>query len=66
METSRRTRIEPATAICISHCLSSCRFCDEISMFDHGSIVQQGAHDELLATDGKYSRLWNAQAQYYE
>ena len=55
------------TTIYISHRLSSCRFCDEILVFDGGKIVQQGNHDSLIAdVDGKYDRLWQAQAQYYE
>ena len=55
------------TAIYISHRLSSCRFCDEILVFDHGQIVQQGSHDGLLGDrDGKYHQLWHAQAQYYD
>ena len=55
------------TTIYISHRLSSCRFCDEILVFDGGKIVQQGNHDSLIAdVDGKYNRLWQAQAQYYE
>lgn len=54
------------TAIYISHRLSSCRFCDKITVFDRGEIVQVGTHAELLAdTNGKYYELWNAQAQYY-
>ncbi len=54
------------TAIYISHRLSSCRFCDEIAVFEKGQVVQQGTHDSLLAREGKYSSLWNAQAQYYQ
>ncbi len=55
------------TAVFISHRLSSCRFCDEILVFDGGRIVQRGTHAELLAQkDGKYCALWNAQAQYYQ
>ena len=51
----------------ISHRLSSCRFCDRIAVFDKGQIVQCGTHSELLADDGgMYSKLWNAQAQYYQ
>lgn len=54
------------TAIYISHRLSSCKFCDEIAVFQDGHIVQRGSHDELVADkDGKYHALWNAQAQYY-
>ncbi len=54
------------TAVYISHRLASCRFCDMIAVFDRGSIVQTGSHDELLGEkDGKYAELWGAQAQYY-
>lgn len=58
--------VEDRTAIYISHRLSSCRFCDEIIVFHEGSMVQQGSHETLLLQEGgKYSELWNAQAQYY-
>ena len=53
------------TAVYISHRLSSCRFCDDIAVFDHGHIVQQGSHDTLVEAPGKYQELWHAQAQYY-
>ncbi len=53
------------TAIYISHRLSSCKFCDEIAVFHQGAITQQGTHEALLAQEGKYAQLWNAQAQYY-
>ena len=59
--------MEDKTAIYISHRLSSCRFCDEIAVFDHGQVVQQGTHDHLLdIRGGKYQTLWDAQAQYYQ
>lgn len=54
------------TAIYISHRLSSCKFCDEIAVFDAGCVVQKGTHESLVADkDGKYHALWEAQAQYY-
>lgn len=54
------------TAIYISHRLSSCKFCDEIAVFDGGRMIQFGTHEELLADEGgKYHELWYAQAQYY-
>lgn len=54
------------TAVYISHRLSSCRFCDEIAVFDEGRVVQQGSHRELVSDEkGKYYELWQAQAQYY-
>lgn len=46
------------TAVYISHRLSSCRFCDDILVFDGGRIVQQGRHDTLvLDPSGKYYAL---------
>ncbi len=54
------------TAVYISHRLSSCRFCDRITVFHNGALLEEGTHEELLKNpDGKYSELWNAQAQYY-
>ena len=58
--------VEDKTAVYISHRLSSCRFCDEIAVFDGGRVVQQGTHDSLLEAQGKYRSLWQAQAQYYQ
>ncbi len=54
------------TTIYISHRLSSCKFCDEIAVFDNGAVIQMGNHETLLNDkSGKYYELWNAQAQYY-
>lgn len=54
------------TAVYISHRLSSCRFCDQIAVFDKGKLVQSGTHEQLLSDeDGNYHKLWYAQAQYY-
>ncbi len=52
-------------AIYISHRLSSCCFCHRILVFEEGRIAEQGSHEELLAAEGLYRRLWDAQAQYY-
>lgn len=57
--------VEGKTSIYISHRMSSCRFCDNILVFDNGEIVEQGNHETLLGNKGLYSELWNAQAQYY-
>lgn len=60
------TLVGGKTAIYISHRLSSCRFCDEILVFDKGQIVQHGSHEALVNdTPGKYHELWYSQAQYY-
>ena len=54
------------TVVFISHRLSSCRFCDDIAVFNKGELVQRGNHDTLVNDkEGMYHVLWNAQAQYY-
>lgn len=53
------------TALYISHRLASCRFCEDILVFDKGQVVQRGNHEELAGQEGIYRELWNAQAQYY-
>ena len=53
------------TALYISHRLASCRFCEDILVFDKGRVVQRGSHEELEQQEGLYRELWNAQAQYY-
>jgi ATP-binding cassette subfamily B protein len=58
--------VQDKTSIYISHRMSSCRFCDNIIVFDNGSITQSGHHDELLSNDkGLYHKMWSAQAKYY-
>lgn len=53
------------TSIFISHRMSSCRFCDDIIVFDKGKIVERGSHDELLKEDKYYASMWKAQSRYY-
>lgn len=53
------------TSVYISHRMSSCRFCDEILVFDKGRICERGTHEELVAQKGLYESLWSAQAKYY-
>ena len=50
----------------ISHRLSSTRFCDRIAMFVNGQIVEYGTHEELLAAQGEYAKMFEIQARYYE
>jgi ATP-binding cassette subfamily B protein len=49
------------TAIVIAHRLSTIRAVDRIVVFHRGRIVEAGSHDELLALDGVYARLYRHQ-----
>ncbi len=49
------------TSFVIAHRLSTIRDADTILVMEHGDIVEQGDHDTLLAADGAYARLYNAQ-----
>ncbi|MEY2334197.1 hypothetical protein GL267_012550 [Acidithiobacillus ferrianus] len=54
------------TTIMIAHRLSTIRTADEILVIDHGKIVEQGQHAELLVRDGLYAQLWRAQTNHSE
>ena len=49
------------TSFVIAHRLSTIRDADVILVMEHGQIVEQGNHDELLAAGGAYARLYAAQ-----
>ena len=49
------------TSFVIAHRLSTIRGADIILVMEHGEIVEQGSHDELLARQGAYHRLYNSQ-----
>ena len=63
---SLNQNLENKCVLFVSHRLTSCRFCDNILVFQKGRIVQRGSHNELVRDlSGKYYELWNAQAKYY-
>jgi len=50
------------TVVAIAHRLSTIAHLDRILVFDKGRIVEDGAHEQLLALQGFYYRLWTMQA----
>ena len=57
---------EGKTAIFISHRMSSSRFTDKILLLDGGKAAAFDSHQNLMKTDNLYSKLYKAQAQYFE
>ncbi|MBO6537850.1 MAG: ABC transporter ATP-binding protein [Rhizobiaceae bacterium] len=56
------TMMEGKTVIAVAHRLSTIAALDRLVVLDEGRIVEEGSHDELLATGGLYAQLWKRQS----
>lgn len=61
IQDSLKNLMQNKTVLIIAHRLSTLADVDRILVFSNGKIVEDGSHQELLALNGHYKKLWNAQ-----
>jgi len=61
-----RLATQEQMAILISHRFSTVRRADEILVLSAGEVIEYGTHEELLAQNGRYARLFRMQAAGYQ
>ncbi len=61
IQSAMKRAMEGRTSFVIAHRLSTIRDADHILVMDHGNIVEQGTHKELLVQKGMYEKLYNSQ-----
>jgi ATP-binding cassette, subfamily B, bacterial HlyB/CyaB len=54
------------TVVIVAHRLSTVRNCDRILTLDRGRLVEDGTHDELIRSDGRYAKLYTLQSHVRE
>jgi ABC-type multidrug transport system fused ATPase/permease subunit len=61
-----RSLTKDQMVVLISHRFSTVRMADKIIVMADGRIIEQGSHEQLLATDGRYAHLFSLQAAGYK
>ncbi len=65
MQQALSTLMEGRTCIVVAHRLSTVASLDRVVVLDHGKIVEDGTHAQLVAANGEYAHLWNRQTGAY-
>lgn len=55
-----------ATTVAISHRFATVRKAERVVVLDHGRIVEDGTHEDLIGADGRYAELLRPQAQRFQ
>jgi ATP-binding cassette subfamily C protein len=60
LQTALQSFLQGRTTLIIAHRLSAVRQADRILVFEGGTIIEQGSHQELIQQDGLYRKLYGA------
>ncbi len=61
-----KDRSRDTTTIIVSHRITTLAEADQILVLEHGKIAQRGTHEELIAQEGHYKRIWDIQSSIGE
>jgi ABC-type multidrug transport system fused ATPase/permease subunit len=60
LEASAESALTGRGALIVAHRLSQAEKADRILVMEHGQVIEEGTHDELVAAGGRYAALWEA------
>ncbi|MFD4180053.1 ABC transporter ATP-binding protein [Rhodococcus sp. NPDC058514] len=62
LEVAAEAATRGRTTLVVAHRLTQAATADRVLVLEHGEVVEQGSHDELVAAGGRYAQLWSAWA----